>query len=721
MTPAPLQPQTPHVPVSQSAMVMGTLLDAGIGSGKTTLLGEHGLQHLQKGLPQVLFDPLGTLTPNLLFRLVSSLQHVPPKLHSRFWERVRYVDVGSKDAITPFPIYYRTGAESLREVAERFIDTLRLAHPRLVTQASVTFPNLRRVGINTGMVLASLGYQLTEAEDLLFNTFAWERSGRFAEVLKRDPEAAPAMSYFREQYLPLSRSEKHRLTSAFLDHVFPFSHDPKLRLLFGARTPGINWEDVEERGQTVILDFKHVTDPEARRFAMLWIFSNLYEHIKRRGRRSVPFVVTIDEFASFTQQVSDAVNPLAVLLNEFIQQFMRNHTIWFTCAFQSLNQIDDQLRNTVLSLGNYVIGRAATMQEARDLADVLYKQNPFKVKHYRNVWMSGGSLYGKPLPPFVVDREPQFMQLSEQRELTAQKIARLGLFEFLLRPALREGAVSQTVYPISIASAVRDEATGELVFPDEGMVARLRAGLAARSGIPVNTILKEQEQRVLPNPAAPRRMPVGGQPAPQEAKVYPLLDEYQQAFLRFLIANPDTPVSAIYKGIGVGAGTGALLRDSLKAHGFLVEFEIRTGSAGAGRPMKCLMPTFAAFEVLGKEPPAGRGGMLHRYMQHLAEVGATAKGYSVHCEKELGNGAIVDVHLKNGQVRIAVEIAVVSKPGREVAHIKHCLSFGYDQVVTLFADEYLLARTKQEMQEIFSREEAGKVRLLPFRQLARIG
>jgi hypothetical protein len=137
----------------------------------------------------------------------SFLQGMPPGLHRRFWKRLRVVDVGNPDDVTPFPIYYRTGSETLREVAERFIDTLRLAYPNLVKQASVTFPSLRRVGINTGMLLASLGYQLTEAEDLLFDTVEWEKSGRFAEAIRRNPEAQPAVTYFQERYLPLSRSQ----------------------------------------------------------------------------------------------------------------------------------------------------------------------------------------------------------------------------------------------------------------------------------------------------------------------------------------------------------------------------------------------------------------------------------------------------------------------------------------------------------------------------------
>jgi hypothetical protein len=157
-----------------------------------------------------------------------------------------------------------------------------------------------------------------------------------------------------------------------LDQIFPFTVNPNLRAVFSASSPGIQWQEVESTGQTVILDFRNVLDPETRRFTMLWVFSSLYEFLKQRGRSPQTFGVIIDEFAALAQQVTAGVNPLATLLDEFINQYMRNNNIWLAVAHQSLFQIDEQLRNTLLSLGNYVIGRAPTMTEACILADALF-------------------------------------------------------------------------------------------------------------------------------------------------------------------------------------------------------------------------------------------------------------------------------------------------------------------------------------------------------------
>jgi hypothetical protein len=169
-----------------------------------------------------------------------------------------------------------------------------------------------------------------------------------------------------------------------LDKIFTFQLDPTLRAMFGASKPGINWDEVVRRKQTILLDFRREQDEEMRRFKMLWTFSYLYEWIKTRGRQdSDPFGVIIDEFAHMTQQLAGGTNPLAKELDEFINVYMRQHTIWFTAAHQELYQIDEQLRNTLLSLGTYLLGGTASMDAARQLADVLFSRDPWWVKYWR--------------------------------------------------------------------------------------------------------------------------------------------------------------------------------------------------------------------------------------------------------------------------------------------------------------------------------------------------
>jgi hypothetical protein len=128
-----------------------------------------------------------------------------------------------------------------------------------------------------------------------------------------------------------------------------------------------------------------------------------------------------------------------------------------------------------------------------------------------------------------------------------------------------------------------------------------------------------------------------------------------------------------------------------------------------------------ALERLGIDPPKGRGGMIHRAIQHMVQEGARAKGYTTRVEYQLATGAIVDVHLEKGQEKIAVEIAVMSQPRWELAHIRECLNAGYDKVFTVFADSQLLERTREAVPVVFSETEQLRIQLLPISKLAGVG
>jgi hypothetical protein len=47
--------------------------------------------------------------------------------------------------------------------------------------------------------------------------------------------------------------------------------------MFGASQPGIKFDDVSAKQETVLLDFRHVLDPDLRRFLLLWVFTYFYE------------------------------------------------------------------------------------------------------------------------------------------------------------------------------------------------------------------------------------------------------------------------------------------------------------------------------------------------------------------------------------------------------------------------------------------------------------
>jgi hypothetical protein len=352
------------------------------GTGKSTFFGRV-LAFLDFVLerPQVIIDPGGGTIDQFLDKVANTLRDLPKDKRSAVWERIRYVDMAATDAVCPFPLYYRLGTEqSLLEVSERYLDLILKSNPWLLTAQVLGWPPLHDLGTHTGMVLAALDLQITQAQDLLRRPEEW--AGRFAEAESRHPEAAAAVAYFRDEYIPMPLTERRRLTNPFFEKIFTFNLDAQLKAMFGSPKPGINWDEVSAKNQTVLLDFRNVRG-ENRRFKLLWVFAFLYEWIKARGRRVQPFGLIIDEFVALTQRVLASDNPLAVELDEFIQQYMRSSQIWLTIGLQSPHQLDDQLRQTVLCLGTYLFGQAATMAGARILADALYLRDPYRVKYWR--------------------------------------------------------------------------------------------------------------------------------------------------------------------------------------------------------------------------------------------------------------------------------------------------------------------------------------------------
>jgi hypothetical protein len=90
-------------------------------------------------------------------------------------------------------------------------------------------------------------------------------------------------------------------------------------------------------------------------------------------------------------------------------------------------------------------------------------------------------------------------------------------------------------------------------------------------------------------PAPPSELPEpqsgksGKTPPPPEKK--PLLDEQEQAFLEYVLANPETALTAVYKGIEVSVRRGNDIRDSLKAQEFIAGIETRLGHRWQAYPL----------------------------------------------------------------------------------------------------------------------------------------
>jgi hypothetical protein len=326
----------------ESALYNGTYILGAKGSGKSTVAADIAFFHFLNETPQIVIDPLGVGTiDTFLWRVWNFFRHMPadvPQSYSaRFWERITYINVASTERVVGFPLLYKTGSErSLLEIAERYLNVILLTSPWLMHAQVQGWPPLHFIGTQTAIILAALDYPLTFAIDLLRHPEAWRNAGRFAEAVKRYPESAPAVQFFLEEYIPAGQANRRRLLNPYFDKVFVFNLDNNLRAMFGATKPGIDFDEEERKGHTVLIDCRKETDPQLKLFKLQWIFNTIFEYVRLRGRRNTPLGLIIDEFSSLCQHVTEGQNPLADLLDEFINVYMRNHHIYFTCAHQSV-------------------------------------------------------------------------------------------------------------------------------------------------------------------------------------------------------------------------------------------------------------------------------------------------------------------------------------------------------------------------------------------------
>lgn len=117
--------------ISDDALRNGIHLMGGPGSGKSRLMGRliAWLLFLRR-IPLVILDPTGGTIDNFLSKII----RLPQAQQRQCWPRVRYVDMGATDYVTPWPLYYRVSPdETLFAVAQRFLEVVRRMDPFLQT------------------------------------------------------------------------------------------------------------------------------------------------------------------------------------------------------------------------------------------------------------------------------------------------------------------------------------------------------------------------------------------------------------------------------------------------------------------------------------------------------------------------------------------------------------------------------------------------------------
>lgn len=463
---------------------MGVHVMAGKGSGKSRLLGRIlGWQDFVNERPLVIFDPQGGTIDNFLDKLVQLDESAQRELASR----ILYVDMRADgEYVVPFPLYYRNGDDDLFDVAQRYLLAVAKLDPDLKRNPRLGLNALLTIGRYVGIVLAALGCQITEAEDLLNRPQQW--LPRLEQLGAEQPATQEAVSYFRDTYVELAKrpNDKAFLIDSFVTKIIPFRLDQSNRAMFGATLPGIDWQDVVDRKLAVLLDFRgEHSDHERIRFKTLWSFTSLVTFLKSRGMagRDQPVSVIVDELTYLLSLDPRHTQLLAADFDELINRVARNYGVWLTLAHQELYQVPEDIQKHLMTMGTQVFGKTTEQETALLLAERFFPFDPWWTKKRDPIYMSD---MGRER---IIDYRDVEFTIQEQHQVRSRQFLNLPPLRFLVSAAEREGMVGTRLQRVSIEPFDRG------IYPDESIVSQARTILMERTGRPVSEVLAEIDAR----------------------------------------------------------------------------------------------------------------------------------------------------------------------------------------------------------------------------------
>lgn len=420
----------------------GILVVAGSGSGKSLSIGGTiAFNDFVRNTPQVLFDPVGSMIDAFLMRVAA----LPRPVRQTMWSRILYVDMsGRGEHIVPFPLLYELGGENRYDIAERFMATCRAIDPQLQSASIQGFNALQRIGMPVGIVLSSLGLQLDAAIDLLRRPESW--SSRLDEAVARHPDAEAAVRFIREEYVPAVPSRRAEMTASYQTKIEPFAMDPSMQAMFCTVPVGIDWNEVMSRRLTVLLDFRGETNKTKRLFKTRVAFDYVLAFIRHRGPGPhVPLALHIDELTELTNAQSRDQSVFEADIDYLINVLMRGFMAPTTLALQSLHQVSEATRKSLMSMGTHVIGVTSDMESAEFLARHAVQMDPRRIKRVERVWTSehvpAKGLFPSFTNHFVIDEREVNWPLDEQLYVAARALVNLRPFEYLIKPKGRNKLV----------------------------------------------------------------------------------------------------------------------------------------------------------------------------------------------------------------------------------------------------------------------------------------
>src|SRR5918996_154338 len=227
----------------------------------------------------------------------------------------------------------------------------------------------------------------------------------------------------------------------------------------------------------------------------------------------VPFYLYIDEFQNFASE------SFGVVLSE-----ARKYGLSLIMAHQTLEQIPKELRSVILGNAGIQVYFRMNRADAELLAKEAFIYDGYQVKTMQ----------------IQKDRmDTRFWSLGEEWERNFAQLQNMPPRHCIVKHKIQGGMLPLETVSIDPAFQVLGMSPAE--YPD--YLASLPFGakyLLERSAVPLQP--PALTQTALPSQAETPK----GKPQP----IKPQLEAQHQAFLEFVIANPETPLTAVYKALG---------------------------------------------------------------------------------------------------------------------------------------------------------------------------
>lgn len=504
------------VRIPDASRGMGIRIVAGKGSGKSRLIGRTVVfQDFVRRVPTLVIDPTQALINNVLDKML----RLPSNVQQVAYQRIRYINLaGEVDTkgfmrVVPFPILYK--ARSPFDAAQRFPDVMERIDPALRSAPMLGIEALRNIATDVGSVLYALGWQYSEAEQLIFH--ASEYREQIEQAIAREPSIAPSAHYLLDEFPNLRPQEQEMKTSSFFARTNRFSRDQVSRAVFCADAPGFSWDDLLERKLLVLVDMSKVPTAQ-RKFAMQWLYQSFIDWVRLESglERTQPISLVIDELTEMLGNPADSHDPMAEALRQLTDVIARNHQIWVTVMHQEENQVSPQVQMRLNGIGNQIIGVTSDPDSALKTARRYVRYNPEWERRREKVWGSEQirDAYGDVMGTdhFVLDERTVDYTIQEQQELNSRGFLELPAFSFKVGLSSREGALPTTLHDLTTASIDPDE------FPRTEMLVHVRRALMERDGTPVRDVLAKIAAR------SPRSQRAQGTPVPVNQRRIPQRD-----------------------------------------------------------------------------------------------------------------------------------------------------------------------------------------------------